>query len=97
LTSIVIHKNKKTGVQYSYSSACKRDPLTKKPRSFQTYLGIWDPVAKTVIPTNRKNKQHINDVDSISKIITPSSDSHTDEITISYFHASTNISRYDSS
>ncbi|MDR2367215.1 MAG: transposase [Deltaproteobacteria bacterium] len=54
MTSIVLHKDKKTGAYYAYESTCKRDPITKKPKSTQKYLGKWDPETKTVIPTNRK-------------------------------------------
>ncbi|MDR2457479.1 MAG: hypothetical protein LBD41_03255 [Clostridiales Family XIII bacterium] len=66
MTSIVLHKDKKSGAYYAYESTCKRDPITKKPKSTQKYLGKWDPGTKTVIPANRKkNFKKSNENDSL--------------------------------
>jgi transposase len=78
LTSIVIHKNKKTGGMYAYESTCSRDPVTRKPKSKQKYLGKWDPITKTIISTKGRAKKNKSQNLESSKTSATSADYQVD-------------------
>jgi transposase len=62
VSSIVFHVDKKTGTRYAYESISYRDPVSKKPRSKQKYLGKFDPETNTIIRTNRRKKHNTPEI-----------------------------------
>lgn len=53
MSSIVHHRNPKTGITYAYDSRSCRDPETGKVRTEKTYLGRVDPVTGALIPKSK--------------------------------------------
>jgi transposase len=68
MVSIVFHVDKKTGARYAYKSESYRDPVTKQPRTNQTYLGKEDPITKEIITTNR-NENLPNNANKINNCL----------------------------
>jgi len=58
MATIVYQLNQKTGVKYAYQSESYRDPVTKKPRTRRTYLGIVDPITGEIIPKAEQGKRN---------------------------------------
>ena len=58
IASIVYKTDSKTGYVYAYESFSYRDPVTKRPRSKQKYLGRVDPVTKEIRPKGENGKRN---------------------------------------
>ena len=58
MASIIYRTDRKTGYTYAYESYSYRDPVTKKPRTKQTYIGRVDPVTKEIRPKGENGKRN---------------------------------------
>ena len=58
MPSIVYRTDPKNGYVYAYESRSFRDPVTKKPRTKQTYLGRVDPVTHEIRPKGENGKRN---------------------------------------
>ena len=58
IASIVYKTDPKSGYVYAYESFSYRDPVTKRPRSKQKYLGRVDPVTKEIRPKGENGKRN---------------------------------------
>ena len=58
MPSIIYKTDKKTGNIFAYRSTSYRDPVTKRPRSKQEYLGRVDPVTKEILPKGTDGKRN---------------------------------------
>jgi len=74
MSTIVYQTNPKTGTKYAYQSESYRDPVTKKPRTRRTYLGIVDPITGEIITKAVQGKRNRS-----SKIISVSGSSNNIE------------------
>ena len=58
MPSIVYRKDSRSGAVYAYESTSYRDPLTKRPRSKQVYLGRVDTSTNTILPKGTNGKRN---------------------------------------
>jgi transposase len=58
MASITFRKTKKPGVYYAYQSESYRNPVTKRVKTRQKYLGIGDPISKEIISTDKTNSNN---------------------------------------
>ena len=58
IASIIYRTDSKTGYVYAYESSSFRDPVTKRPRSKQKYLGRVDPVTNEIRPKGENGKRN---------------------------------------
>ena len=58
MSTIVYQTNKATGTIYAYRSESYRDPVTKRPKTHRTYLGIVDPETKAIVPKAEVGKRN---------------------------------------
>lgn len=56
MSSIVKHKDKKTGIVYCYESVSYWDKDLKQPRSHRRLIGKLDPETGEIIPTGAKGR-----------------------------------------
>lgn len=56
MSSIVKHKDKKTGIIYCYESTSYWDKELKQPRSRRRLIGKIDPVTGEIVPTGSKGR-----------------------------------------
>jgi transposase len=66
VASITYRTNKSTGQVYAYQSESFRDPITKKVKTKQQYLGIFDKQSGQIVSSlkNNINKTKINHINS---------------------------------
>ena len=58
MACIVYRTDPKSGNIYAYESHSYRDPVTKRPRTKQVYLGRVDPVTKEIRPKGDNGKRN---------------------------------------
>lgn len=58
IASIIYKINPYTGYKYAYESHSYRDPVTKRPRTKQKYLGRVDPVTNEIRPKGENGKRN---------------------------------------
>lgn len=58
MPTIIYKTDKKTGNVFAYRSTSYRDPVTKRPRSRQEYLGRVDPVTGDILPKGTDGKRN---------------------------------------
>jgi len=58
MSTIVYRTNPVTGIVYAYESTSYRDPVSKRPRSRQVYLGRVNPEDNTIIPKGTESKRN---------------------------------------
>ena len=66
ITSIIHHKDKRTGITYIYESESYWDKEKKQPRSRRTLVGKLDEATGEIIPTgkNKSNKASVKKSDN---------------------------------
>ena len=58
MACIIYRTDSKSGNVYAYESRSYRDPVTKRPRSKQVYLGRVDPITKEIRPKGKNGKRN---------------------------------------
>jgi transposase len=66
MSYIAYHIDKKTGAIYAYDAECRRNPVTGKPKTNQSYLGKVDPTTGEIIYSNKKKPRLRSVIDTVT-------------------------------